>query len=85
LSGAAVTRACRLSRPAAALMADLAAIGQLSARGVHRVLRVARTIADLEERDGVSENDLLAAAALRDTGATAPTMAPPTAAAAPAA
>jgi predicted ATPase with chaperone activity len=37
----------------------------MSARGVHRVLRVARTIADLAGRPAVSDEDLLAAATLR--------------------
>jgi magnesium chelatase family protein len=66
LSGTAVQQACALSRPAAAMMAELAAAGAMSARGVHRVLRVARTIADLDVRAAVGAEDLLAAAALRD-------------------
>lgn len=32
--------------------------GKLSARGYHRILKVARTIADLEERDNISFNDI---------------------------
>ena len=39
---------------------------QLTARGVHRMLRVARTVADVRGADVVSRDDLLAAAALRD-------------------
>jgi magnesium chelatase family protein len=39
--------------------------GVLSARGRHRVLRVARTIADLEESDTVRESHLLTALGLR--------------------
>ena len=38
---------CALERPARQLLAQLRAKFELSARGVHRVLRVARTIADL--------------------------------------
>jgi magnesium chelatase family protein len=39
--------------------------GLLSARGQHRVLRVARTIADLEGQDGVRARDVAAALGLR--------------------
>ncbi|MGO9823133.1 MAG: YifB family Mg chelatase-like AAA ATPase [Solirubrobacteraceae bacterium] len=46
------------------------AAGMLSARGRHRVLRVARTIADLGARDRVSRSDVLTALSLRQrTGA----------------
>jgi magnesium chelatase family protein len=41
------------------------AAGALSARGRHRILRVARTIADLEGHDRVTEPDLLLALSLR--------------------
>ena len=37
----------------------------LSARGVHRVLRLARTLADLQEREAIREGDLLEALAFR--------------------
>ncbi len=40
-------------------------VGMLSARGRHRVLRVARTIADLDARDRVLRSDVLAALSLR--------------------
>jgi magnesium chelatase family protein len=40
-------------------------VGLLSARGRHRVLRVARTIADLAGRDGVTRADVLLALSLR--------------------
>jgi magnesium chelatase family protein len=39
--------------------------GLLSARGEHRVLRVARTIADMDARERVRARDLGAALALR--------------------
>jgi magnesium chelatase family protein len=48
LAGAELRRVCRLDREARLLLAQLRAKFELSARGVHRVLRVARTIADLE-------------------------------------
>jgi magnesium chelatase family protein len=42
--------------------------GLLSARGRHRVLRVARTIADLRQADQVSQADVLSALGLRQRG-----------------
>jgi predicted ATPase with chaperone activity len=50
-------------------MRELATAAHMTARGVHRVLRVSRTIADLAGRDGVTDADLLAAAGLRDPAA----------------
>ena len=44
------------------------ALGALSARGRHRVLRVARTIADLEHRERVTSANVLTALALRQRG-----------------
>lgn len=66
LPGAAVARACALSSRGEHLVADLATGAVLSARGVHRLMRVARTIADLGARASVAEEDVLAAASLRD-------------------
>ncbi|MEO8018118.1 MAG: YifB family Mg chelatase-like AAA ATPase [Pseudomonadota bacterium] len=48
LSGTEIQEACRLDRACRLLLAQARARLSLSARGVHRVLRVARTIADLE-------------------------------------
>jgi magnesium chelatase family protein len=42
--------------------------GSLSARGRHRVLRVARTIADLAGRERVADGDVLTALSLRQRG-----------------
>ncbi len=47
LAGRELRKYCSLSREARVLLAQLRAKFELSARGVHRVLRVARTIADL--------------------------------------
>ena len=44
--------------------------GWLSARGRHRVLRVAQTIADLGGREEVSRDDILLALSLRQRTAT---------------
>jgi predicted ATPase with chaperone activity len=41
----------------------------MTARGVHRALRVARTIADLEGRARVMAPDVTAAVTLREDGA----------------
>jgi magnesium chelatase family protein len=55
---------------AANLLARAYASGALSARGRHRLLRVARTVADLAAHELIGEADLVAALALRG-GATA--------------
>lgn len=72
LPGAAVARACALTNRGEQLVADLAMHAVLSARGVHRLMRVARTVADLAGRESVSEEDVLAAASLRDPAAVQP-------------
>ncbi|MEX1257368.1 MAG: ATP-binding protein [Gemmatimonadota bacterium] len=58
LSPAATARWCRLDRDGARLMEDAADRLGLSARGVHRVLKVARTIADLEGAERIAEPHL---------------------------
>ncbi|MGI8902351.1 MAG: YifB family Mg chelatase-like AAA ATPase [Solirubrobacteraceae bacterium] len=60
-----VSRHVRLDRDADETLARAYEVGALSARGRHRVLRVARTIADLDRRDRVTRADLLTALALR--------------------
>ncbi len=66
LAGREAVELCRLAPAARELLTLVAARRSLSARGVHRILRVARTIADLADREAVLEADLLAAADLRD-------------------
>jgi magnesium chelatase family protein len=61
----AVRRHVPLDAGAEQALGQAYAIGALSARGRHRVLRVARTIADLERRERVSRADVLTALALR--------------------
>jgi len=59
-------RACLRLQDAAAVHLDRAyATGALSPRGRHRALRLARTLADLDGRDGVGAVDVLAALGLR--------------------
>jgi magnesium chelatase family protein len=48
LSGGEIQEVCGLNRSSRLLLAQARSRFALSARGVHRVLRVARTIADLE-------------------------------------
>jgi magnesium chelatase family protein len=59
-------RACaRLDPRAEEVLGDAYTSGGLSARGRHRVLRVARTIADLGGRERVAAEDVLLALSLR--------------------
>lgn len=55
----------RVDGEARSKLGDAYVSGALSARGRHRVLRVARTIADLEERELVTGADVLKALVLR--------------------
>ncbi len=66
LPGGVALRLAGLEPPARGRLQELAARDGLSARGVHRLVRVARTIADLGGLASVDEPTLLAAAALRD-------------------
>jgi magnesium chelatase family protein len=60
-----VRRQVELEKLAEQALARAYSVGALSARGRHRVLRVARTIADLEGHERVSHQDLLTALGLR--------------------
>jgi magnesium chelatase family protein len=66
LSGRAAEDACRLDRRSRSRLAEIADARGLSARGVHRILRIARSIADLDGDGPVRESAVLAAADLRD-------------------
>jgi magnesium chelatase family protein len=68
LDVALVRRTVRLDSGAERVLGDAYRCGALSARGRHRVLRVARTIADLHERETVHESDVLLALSLRQRG-----------------
>jgi magnesium chelatase family protein len=68
LDGRLVVRHVRLDSAAERILAHAYATGSLSARGRHRVLRVARTVADLACRDRVTSDDLLTALSLRQRG-----------------
>ena len=56
---------CRLDEDADGLAREAMRSRRLSARGVHRVLRVARTLADLASRDAIRREDLAFALVLR--------------------
>ena len=61
----AVRRHVQLDEAAEQALARAYSVGALSARGRHRVLRVARTIADLEDHERVTHDDVLTALGLR--------------------
>jgi magnesium chelatase family protein len=64
-------RLVRLDEKGQEMLRDARARGLLSARGQHRALRVARTIADLSESRRVRAQDVGAAIALRPEAALA--------------
>ena len=70
-----VRRLVQLEDDADRTLAQAYAIGALSARGRHRVMRVARTIADLEHHATVTNADLLTALSLRQRGTPEPALA----------
>ncbi len=63
-----IARHVHLSDAAAGHLARAYATGALSARGRHRVLRVARTVADLAGHERVSGEDMELALVLRGDG-----------------
>ncbi len=67
LEGAALRRACALDAAGERLLAMAMGRQLLSARGTTRVLRVARTIADLACRDAIAANDVAEAIQFRVT------------------
>lgn len=65
VDGEALEAVARLSGSAQDLMADAVGKMKLSARGYHRVLRVARTLADLADRDALTDADVAEALSYR--------------------
>ena len=57
---------CSLSRSARNLLYDAAEKFRLTARSYHKILRVSRTLADLDAREGISDDDLLEALSYRE-------------------
>jgi magnesium chelatase family protein len=64
-SGPALEEAAKLDNAALALIRDAADAMRLSARGYHRVLRVARTLADLDGADKIGRVHLAEALSYR--------------------
>ena len=65
MDGRLARRHVRPDEAALAALSRAYAVGVLSPRGRHRVLRVARTIADLEHHERVTQADILLALSLR--------------------
>jgi magnesium chelatase family protein len=70
-----IGRSVRADENAEQVLARAYASGALSARGRHRILRVARTLADLDGRERVDSQDVLTALSLRQRSSTEETMA----------
>jgi magnesium chelatase family protein len=70
LNGRLVARHVKLDTGAERVLARAYASGTLSARGRHRVQRVARTLADLDGRARVTSDDVLTALSLRQRSST---------------
>lgn len=64
MTGALLRRHVRLDAGARRVLDDAYGREDLSARGYERILRLARTLADLDGRDGVARDDVLRATAL---------------------
>jgi len=64
-SGAALLRACALDTTSRSAVERAARAHRLSGRGVTRLLRVARTIADLDGSDAVTARHILEASCYR--------------------
>ncbi|MCZ6771068.1 MAG: YifB family Mg chelatase-like AAA ATPase [Proteobacteria bacterium] len=60
-----VATSCHASRAAVKLLETATEQLALSARGYHKVLKVAKTIADMEERDSIEERDIAEAVNFR--------------------
>jgi magnesium chelatase family protein len=69
LPATTLLQVCALDRLADGALAELAEMDHMSARSIHRLLRVARTIADIDGHETVTKPDVLTAHTLRDPGA----------------
>lgn len=65
LDGHLLEKYCHLGAEAKNLMEELVRRTGLTVRGMQRMLRVARTLADMREQEGISERELLEASAYK--------------------
>jgi|GEM_PF-14885 len=72
LGPADIERVCRLSERTSAFLSQEMRSGALSGRGGHGILKVARTIADMEGSDEICEEHLTEAVSFRKWGASVP-------------
>ena len=68
VSSADVDQYCGLGEMEKTVMEQLYHALELSARAYHRILKTARTIADLEEQENITKEHLLEAACYRPSG-----------------
>ncbi len=67
LSAPACEQVCQLQKPERQLLAQVLTRLKLSARGYHRLLKVARTLADMQEQEHVSCSELKLALSYKQT------------------
>lgn len=60
-----IDKYCKIDRVSESMMEEYIDNNYISARGVHKILKVARTIADLKEADMISQDDIETALAYR--------------------
>jgi len=61
-----IKKYCQIDSGSDALLKKAVNLGGLSARGFHRILKTARTIADLEGAENISQNDITQALSYRE-------------------
>lgn len=66
LPATAVLEACDLEKQGHKVLEELSEMDHLSARSIHRLMRVTRSVADLREHATVTDEDVLSAWSLRD-------------------
>jgi len=62
----AIRRYCRLEPEGETKLKEIAALHSLSMRGYHKILKIGRTIADLNGRDVITQEDIMTASTYRN-------------------